>query len=108
MTTCLAVWCNVVAILGGMIVSRYAIDMSFLEYLQRTAEAIDAFDFASGLIKAAVFGLVIGSLACYLGASVRGGAQGVGAATTRTVVVSIVMVIVIDLLFTSVFYALGW
>ena len=108
MTTCLAVWCNVVAILGGMMVSFYAINMPFGEYLQRTAEAIDTFDFVSGLIKAACFGLVIGSLACHLGSSVRGGAQGVGAATTRTVVTSIVMIIIIDLLFTSVFYALGW
>lgn len=108
MTTCLAVWCNVVAILGGMFVSRATINMPYMEYLQRTAEAIDPFDFASGLIKAAMFGLVIGSLACYLGSTVRGGAQGVGAATTRTVVVSIVMIIIVDLLFTAIFYALGW
>ena len=99
---------HVVAILGGMVVSRYAIGMPFDEYLQRTAEAIEVFDFLSGLIKASVFGLVIGSLACYLGMTVQGGAQGVGNATTRTVVVSIVMIIILDLVFTSMFYALGW
>ena len=106
MTTCLAVWSNIVAVIGGMMVSRYTLGMDFTEYLQRTADAIEFFDFMSGLIKAAVFGLVIGLLACHLGTSVRGGAQGVGSATTRTVVISIVLIIVIDLMFTAAFYAL--
>lgn len=106
MTTCLTVWSNIVAVLGGMLVSRFAISMDYGEYIQRTLESIDMFDFGTGLVKAAVFGMVIGSLACYLGMNVRGGAQGVGSATTRTVVISIVSIIVIDLMFTAAFYFL--
>jgi phospholipid/cholesterol/gamma-HCH transport system permease protein len=62
----------------------------------------------TGLIKAGVFGTLISGLACYLGLNVTGGAQGVGAATTRTVVLTIVALITVDLMFTSVFYYLGW
>jgi phospholipid/cholesterol/gamma-HCH transport system permease protein len=65
-------------------------------------------DFLTGLIKAGVFGALISSLACYLGMSVTGGASGVGAATTRTVVLSIVSLIIVDLMFTATFYFLGW
>jgi phospholipid/cholesterol/gamma-HCH transport system permease protein len=64
-------------------------------------------DFVTGLVKAGVFGALISSLACYLGLGVTGGAQGVGVATTRTVVLTIVALITVDLLFTASFYALG-
>jgi phospholipid/cholesterol/gamma-HCH transport system permease protein len=64
-------------------------------------------DFVTGLAKAGVFGVVIASLACYLGLGVTGGAQGVGRATTRTVVLTIVALITIDLVFNAVFYYLG-
>jgi phospholipid/cholesterol/gamma-HCH transport system permease protein len=64
-------------------------------------------DFITGLVKAGVFGGIISSLACYLGLGVNGGAQGVGVATTRTVVLTIVALISIDLMFTTAFYFLG-
>ena len=64
-------------------------------------------DFITGLIKAGVFGTIISSLACYLGLRVTGGAQGVGAATTRTVVLTIVYLIIVDLMFTASFYYLN-
>ena len=51
---------------------------------------------------------LISALACHLGLTVTGGAQGVGRATTRTVVLTIVALIIVDLIFTSVFYAMGW
>ena len=56
------------------------------QYLDHTFDAIEMQDFFTGLMKAGVFGALISGLACYLGLSVTGGAQGVGAATTRTVV----------------------
>jgi phospholipid/cholesterol/gamma-HCH transport system permease protein len=65
-------------------------------------------DFVTGLIKAGVFGALISGLACYLGLGVTGGAQGVGVATTRTVVLTIVALISVDLLFTTTFYYFGW
>ena len=60
------------------------------------------------MVKAGVCGSLISGLACYLGLSVTGGAEGVGNATTRTVVLTIVALILVDLMFTSVFYYLGF
>ena len=60
------------------------------------------------MIKAGVFGALISGLACFLCLRVTGGAQGVGVATTRTVVLTIVALILVDLLFTSFFYYYGW
>jgi phospholipid/cholesterol/gamma-HCH transport system permease protein len=74
----------------------------------RTFAAIKIKDFVTGLVKAGVFGTIISALACHLGLSVTGGAQGVGRATTRTVVLTIVALIIVDLIFTGVFYAMGW
>jgi phospholipid/cholesterol/gamma-HCH transport system permease protein len=65
-------------------------------------------DFLTGLLKAGVFGVLISLIACWEGLSVSGGAEGVGRATTQTVVKSIVALIATDCLFTAVFYAFGW
>ncbi|MCZ6851591.1 MAG: ABC transporter permease, partial [Planctomycetota bacterium] len=59
-------------------------------------------------IKAGVFGLILSSFACYHGLSVTGGAAGVGRATTSTVVQSVVAIIIADLLFTTIFFKIGW
>lgn len=106
MTTCLAVVANVMGVLGGMLVGVLIEDMSYAGYLRRTIEAVTVEDFGTGLVKAFVFGVIISGLACWLGLGVRGGAQGVGEATTRTVVLTIVALAVVDLLFTTVFYYL--
>jgi phospholipid/cholesterol/gamma-HCH transport system permease protein len=91
-------------VLGGLIVSRMALGITPLQYRVHTFEVVKVRDFISGLVKAGVFGAIISALACRLGLGVTGGAQGVGAATTRTVVLTIVALIVVDLLFTGVFY----
>ena len=62
----------------------------------------------TGLIKALFFGVILASIACYNGLKVTGGAAGVGKATTDTVVQTIVIVIIADLVFTSIFLVLGW
>ena len=66
------------------------------------------FIWALGLIKAGVFGMILSSLACYHGLHVTGGAAGVGRATTNTVVQAVVAVIFADLMFTTLFYKVGW
>jgi phospholipid/cholesterol/gamma-HCH transport system permease protein len=108
MMVCLAVIADLVGMAGGMLVSRYFLDIGLLQYLQHTFTAIKLQDFVTGLVKAGVFGTLISGLACYLGLGVTGGAQGVGTATTRTVVLTIVALITVDLMFTGVFYYLGW
>ena len=106
MMVCVSVVANLSGIWGGMVVCHYTLGTTPRQYLNHTFAAIQVRDFVTGLIKAGVFGGLISSLACYLGLNVTGGAQGVGVATTRTVVLTIVAVIIIDLMFTSVFYAL--
>ncbi|MEM9415154.1 MAG: ABC transporter permease [Planctomycetota bacterium] len=107
MTVCLAVLSSVMGILGGMLATLAITDLRRAEYLRLTVEAIDGFDVVTGLVKAGVFGILIGAMACQLGLAVRGGASGVGSATTRTVVLSIVALTVVDLAFTAVFFLLG-
>jgi phospholipid/cholesterol/gamma-HCH transport system permease protein len=107
MMVCLAVVADLVGTAGGMVVSRYFLDIGMRQYLDRTFDAVELKDFLTGLVKAGVFGTLISGLACYLGLNVTGGAEGVGNATTRTVVLTIVALIIVDLMFTAVFYYLG-
>lgn len=108
MMVCLAVVGDLMGSLGGMLVGRAFLGVPYIQYRTHTFEAVKMQDFTTGLIKAAVFGALISSLACYLGLGVRGGAQGVGVATTRTVVLTIVALISVDLMFTAAFYFLGF
>lgn len=106
MTVCLAVLADCMGVLGGMISSYLAIDYDPQQYLSSTLSATGLRDFLTGLFKAGVFGAVIALLACHLGLTVTNGAEGVGNATTRTVVLTIVALTFIDLLFTAIFYQL--
>jgi phospholipid/cholesterol/gamma-HCH transport system permease protein len=108
MMICLAVVGDLVGVGGGMLVSRTFLNIGYLQYAQHTFSAVKMQDFVTGLIKSGVFGTLISGLACYLGLNVTGGAEGVGNATTRTVVLTIVALITVDLMFTGVFYYLGW
>lgn len=108
MMVCVAVVGDLLGVAGGLFVAGSFLGIEHVQYIQRTFDAIKLQDFVTGLVKAGVFGTIISSLACYLGLSVTGGAQGVGVATTRTVVLTIVALITVDLMFTAAFYYLGW
>jgi phospholipid/cholesterol/gamma-HCH transport system permease protein len=99
---------DVVGVFGGFLTGVYVLDISPQVYVDLTAEAVDLADYLTGLLKSIVFGTIIAGLACYEGLNVRGGAEGVGRATTTTVVKSIVMLIGADCIFTAVFYVLEW
>ncbi len=107
MLVCVSVIGDLLGVLGGMVVGQCFLDIGHEQYLAHTLDALKLRDFITGLSKSAVFGVVISSLACYLGLGVTGGAQGVGRATTRTVVLTIVSLIAIDLIFNAVFFYLG-
>src|ERR1051325_8288451 len=107
MMICIAVLGDLMGMMGGLIVSHTVLGVEYRQYLQHTFDMLQVKDFVTGLVKAGVFGALISSLACYLGMSVTGGASGVGSATTRTVVLSIVSLIIVDLMFTTGFYFLG-
>lgn len=102
----LTVLANVVGILGGFATAVLVLEINPLTYIDLTQGALTLTDYFTGLFKGAVFGTIIASLACYEGLNVRGGAVGVGRATTTTVVKSIVCLIGADCLFAVVFYTL--
>jgi phospholipid/cholesterol/gamma-HCH transport system permease protein len=106
MTVCLAVIADVVGVLGGLVASYLASGFHPEAYLRSSLLAIRPLDFLTGLVKAGVFGALIALLACFLGLNVKNGAEGVGNATTRTVVLTIVALTFVDLMFTAVFYQL--
>jgi phospholipid/cholesterol/gamma-HCH transport system permease protein len=108
MMVCIAVVGDTAGVLGGMLTSGAFLGLSKQLYLEHTFDSLQPRDFITGLAKAGVFGILVSGLACRLGLSVTGGAQGVGVATTRTVVLTIVALIAVDLIFTSVFYYLGF
>ena len=108
MLICVSVIADLLGVLGGLVVGRCFLGIGHEQYVAHTFDALKMRDFVTGLIKSGVFGVIISTLACYLGLGVSGGAQGVGRATTRTVVLTIVALIAVDLVFNGVFYFMGW
>ena len=108
MMVCVGVVGDLSGVLGGLTVSNAVLGITPRQYMTHTFDALVVRDFVTGLVKAGVFGTLISALACYLGLGVTGGAQGVGVATTRTVVLTIVALITVDLMFTTAFYFFGW
>jgi len=104
----LTVMANIVAILSSAIVTTSFFGVSWQVYMDNTFDQLGTMDLATGMIKAATFAVILASLACYNGLRVSGGAAGVGKATTDTVVQTIVSVIIVDMMFTTVFLQLGW
>jgi len=104
----LTVIANLTAIGAGAMVGVFVLDIPFEVYRLNTIDQVKTADFLTGLAKAAVFGMILGGIACHNGLRVTGGAAGVGRATTDTVVQTVVAVVIADLLFTAVFYILGW
>jgi phospholipid/cholesterol/gamma-HCH transport system permease protein len=105
--TALAVFADIVAIASSIFISVLAVGLTFSQYWDNMLYQVRFVDFYTGVIKAAVFGLLIGAIACANGLTVTGGAAGVGRATTATVVQCVVAVVVADLIFTATFYIFG-
>ncbi len=99
---------DLTSVISGGVVGVFVLDVPFTVYRDNTLSQLDPRDFLSGLLKATVFGGILGSIACFNGLRVSGGAAGVGLATTNTVVQTVVAVVLADLLFTALFYSLGW
>jgi phospholipid/cholesterol/gamma-HCH transport system permease protein len=94
-------------LLGGMVVAAGMLDVSPVAYLDRTVEALAWTHLGLGLTKSLVFGVLIGMVGCYCGLHAQRNAAGVGIATTRAVVTTVVGIIVIDSLFAICANALG-
>jgi phospholipid/cholesterol/gamma-HCH transport system permease protein len=95
---------DIIGVFGGYLVAVYRFHFNPAAYLTNTEHYLEARDVVSGLVKAAVFGLIVALMGCYQGYHSRGGAQGVGQATTYAVVSASVMILVFDYLLTAAFF----
>jgi len=102
---CLSVIADLVGILGGFFLAIFNLDISFIRYLNQTADALVMKDLVTGLIKTFFFATIIAQVGSYQGFIVEGGAEGVGKSTTASVVTSIFLIIIADLVCTIVFYS---
>ena len=96
---------DALGIAGGWLVATATLDLEGSAYLRNSLDFLEPWDVTSGLIKAAVFGLIVGVMGCWHGFHARGGARGVGRAATLAVVSAAVLIFAADYLMTSVFAA---
>lgn len=104
--TGLGVLSSFVAISASIGVSVVILDIPIETYFKNMETQAKMVDFLTGLSKGTIFGMLIGVIACGNGLKVTGGAAGVGLATTRTVVQCVVAIVMADLVFTAIFFAL--
>lgn len=107
MMPCLTVWADFMGILGGSLFGVAAAGFTFPTYIEATLEALYLRDVLTGLIKSVMFGVVITAVGCHEGFRTGAGAEEVGRSTTAAVVMSIFLVVVVDLVFTGLFYFIG-
>jgi phospholipid/cholesterol/gamma-HCH transport system permease protein len=100
----LTLYADAVGILGSYIICVNKLGISSSMYLNVTYEALKYKDLFTGLFKTVFFGMIIAFVSCFEGFNVEGGAEGVGQATTRSVVISFILIIAADCFFTALFY----
>jgi len=103
----LTLYGSAMGILGGMVVGLAMLDVSFMQYLQQTMEAVDLNHLWGGLFKAVVFGGLVAMAGCQQGMACGGSALAVGQATTRAVVSGIVLIVVSASVLTVIYINLG-
>ena len=94
---------DIIGIFGGYIVSVYKLGFNPGVYISQTFKVLQFIDVFSGLIKAATFGFIVTLMGCYNGYNSRGGAQGVGAATTNAVVSASILILIFNYIITELF-----
>ena len=105
MLPCLVLVADVIGVYGGYLVSVHKLGFNPGTYLKNTVDFLEFYDVFSGLVKAAVFGFIIAIMGCYNGFHSKGGAQGVGAATTNAVVSASILLLLSNYLITELFFA---
>lgn len=97
----LTVLADVIGLVAGALVVKLQYGITFHLFFQGALDAVFMEDFTSGIIKSAVFGLIIGVVGCFKGLTVEGGTEGVGRATTQTVAITSVTVCLADFFITK-------
>ena len=96
---------DIIGVFGGYLVAVYRLGFNASSYINNSWQYLEFMDVVSGLVKAAAFGFVISLMGCYHGYNSRGGAQGVGAATTNAVVSASILILVLNYLLTGIFFS---
>ncbi len=101
----LVVIADTIGIMGGYIAGTRSLGLNAGAYLKNTVDFLELGDITSGLIKSAVFGFIIALMGCYHGFHSRGGAQGVGRATTNAVVSASILILAANYVMTSLLFS---
>jgi phospholipid/cholesterol/gamma-HCH transport system permease protein len=101
---CLVLVADIIGVMGGYLVSVYKLGFSAGPYLNNTFQFLKAIDVISGLTKAAFFGFIITIMGCYWGYNSKGGAEGVGIATTNAVVSASITILLVNYIITGFFF----
>ena len=96
---------DVIGVFGGYLVSVFKLGFNPGTYLKNTVDFVEFIDVFSGLVKAAVFGFIVALMGCYHGFQSRGGAQGVGKATTNAVVTASILILISNYIVTELFFS---
>ncbi len=96
---------DVIGVFGGYIIGVYKLGFNPGVYLKNTWQYLEFVDVFSGIVKAACFGFIVALMGCYNGYHSRGGAQGVGAATTNAVVSAAILILISNYIITELFFA---
>jgi len=94
---------DIAGIFGGMVMANIELNISPRLFVQVVVQQVNISDFLSGIIKTVFFGLIVAIIGCYIGMNAEGGTEGVGRATTLSVVVSLVLIIIGDFFLTKLF-----
>ncbi len=100
----LVIIADIIGVFGGYLISVYKLGFSPYSYLRNTFDYLQVEDVRSGLIKAGVFGFLVCLVGCYQGYFSKGGAQGVGNATTNAVVTASIMILVSNYIITGLLF----
>jgi phospholipid/cholesterol/gamma-HCH transport system permease protein len=96
---------DIIGVFGGFLVGTYKLGFNPAAYLARTIDYLQTQDVVSGLVKAGAFGFIVTVMGCFFGYHSRGGAQGVGAATTYSVVSSSILILLSNYFITELLFA---
>jgi phospholipid/cholesterol/gamma-HCH transport system permease protein len=96
---------DTIGIMGGYIVGTRSLGFNSYAYIKNTSDFLEVDDVTSGLIKAAAFGFIIAVMGCYHGFNSKGGAQGVGRATTNAVVSSAILILAANFALTNLLFS---
>ena len=100
----LVIFADVIGIMGGYFVSVEILGTNPTIYIRRTWDYLELNDIYSGLLKACVFGMIMATISCYQGFYTEGGAEGVGKATTKAIVLSCLLILISNYFITALLF----